>query len=48
MTTAGVRAHRGARPLYRRQEAGVQLLEYECCACAEEDLAAGARPEETR
>ena len=32
-------------PLYRRKEPGVQLLEYECYAYAEEDLAAGARPE---
>ena len=31
-----------------RQEAGVQLLEYECYAYAEEDLAVGARPDEAR
>ena len=30
-------------PLYRRQEADAQLLEYECYAYAEEDLAVGAR-----
>ena len=35
-------------PLYRRQEPGVQLLEYECYAYAEEDLAVGARPDEAR